>query len=320
MQRRHFLTLSLAGLSSCSKPSPSPQAPLRLGHFPNLTHLQGLVAHALSRTGAGWYESRLGVPIEWYVYNAGPEAVQALFGQALDAAYIGPSPVLNGYAKSRGKELRVLAGAANGGNALVVRTGANIATPADLRGKRLATPEVGNTQDVQLRAYLAAQGIHVTLTGGEATVLPTKNPDLLGLFQQGALDGAWTTEPWVTRLVNEAGGRIFVDDTTTNVTLLTASVKFLQDRPALAQKLAVAHRELTEWIKLNWSEARTLIKGELQTLTTKAPSDALLDQALPRVTLTNDVSLASLQTMVASAQQAGFLKDIPALDQLIVTL
>lgn len=322
MNRRHFITtaLSAAGLAACSKKLVDANAPLRFGHFPNITHIQGLVAHALSRQGKGWYEERLGVPVEWYVYNAGPSATEAIFAGSLDVTYIGPSPVLNAYAKSKGQEVRVLAGAANGGSALVVRPAANINTPADFKGKRIATPQLGNTQDVQLRAWLSDNGIKVTATGGEASVLPTQNPDQLALFIKGDIDAVWTVEPWVSRLELEAGGKIFVEDKGTFATILASSAAFVKDRPELAKKLLAAHAELTEWIQKNPQEARELIKSELKELTTKAPSEQLLDQSLPRVVLTTDVGRAGLDEMVVAAQKAGFLKDIPALDALLPKL
>jgi NitT/TauT family transport system substrate-binding protein len=180
--------------------------------LPNITHVQALVAHQLSRQGKGWFEEKLGVEVQWYLYNAGPSATEAIFARALDVTYIGPSPVLNAYAKSKGSELRVLAGAANGGSSLVVRPGANIKSAADLRGKKIATPQLGNTQDVQLRAYLADNGFKISQTGGDAFILPTQNADQLALFQRGDLDAVWTAEPWVTRLELEAGAQILVDD------------------------------------------------------------------------------------------------------------
>lgn len=323
MNKRHFLrlsTFSAAALASCGKPPADPKAPLRFGHFPNITHVQGLVAHQLSRQGKGWYEPRLGVPVEWFVYNAGPSATEAIFARALDVTYIGPSPALNAYAKSKGTELRILAGAATGGNALVVRPAANIATPADFKGKRIATPQLGNTQDVQLRAWLSDNGLKVTQTGGDATVLPTQNPDQLALFLKGEIDAVWTVEPWVSRLELEAGGKVFVDDKDTLVTVLASSAAFVSQRPELAKKLLAAHAELTTWIKEHPAEARELIKAELKELTTKAPGDPLLDRSLPRVVLTPDVSRPALDHMVDSAKKAGFLHDIPSLDALLPAL
>jgi len=323
MNRRDFLqlsSLSAAGLTACGKQNTDPKAPLRFGHFPNITHIQGLVAHQLSRQGKGWFEPRLGVPVEWFVYNAGPSATEAIFARALDVTYIGPSPVLNAYAKSKGTELRILSGAATGGSALVVRPAANINTPADFKGKRIATPQLGNTQDIQLRAWLSDNGLNVTQTGGDAIVLPTQNPDQLSLFIKSDIDAVWTVEPWVSRLELEAGGRIFVEDKGTFATLLASSAVFVTERAELAKKLVAAHHELTDWIKQHPAEARELIKAELKELTTKAPGDPLLDRALPRVVLSDEISRPALDVMVESAKKAGFLRDIPSLDALLPKL
>jgi len=322
MNRRHFFALAAAGaaLPSCTKKPAAPDSPVRFGHFPNITHLHGLVAHQLSRQGKGWYESRLGVPVEWFTYNAGPSATEAIFGGALDVTYIGPSPVLNAYAKSKGAEIRILAGAANGGSSIVVRKGVSIASIADFKGRRIATPQLGNTQDVQLRALLAENGFSVTQTGGDATILPTQNADLLNLFQKGELDAAWAPEPFASILELEAGATNFREDKDTNVTMLISSAAFLKDRPELAKKLAAAHRELTDWLKANAAEARKLAVAELLALTTKEPKAAVLDKALPRVVLTNEVSRPSLEKMVAGAKAAGFVKNFPALDALLSQL
>jgi len=323
MRTRHFLALvSIAILPSCGKQEPSvPGRPtLRFGHFPNITHVQALVAHQLSRQGKGWFEERLDADIPWFIYNAGPSATEAIFARALDVTYIGPSPVLNAYTKAKGTEIRVLAGAANGGSALVVHPSSNIKTAADLKGKRIATPQLGNTQDVQLRAYLADHGFNISQTGGDAFILPTQNADQLTLFSRGELDAAWTVEPWTTRLELEAGAKILVDDRETNVTMLASSVAFVSNHPELARKLIAAHKELTQWIKDHPAEARALIKAELTALLHSAPKDQLIDTALSRIVLTDEVSRESLDKMVIGAQKAGFLKEIPSLDQLFPEL
>jgi len=325
MKRRHFVSLTVpvivGGLTSCGKkPEANGKPVIRFGHFPNITHVQALVAHQLSRQGKGWFEKRLGADIEWYLYNAGPSATEAIFAKSLDVTYIGPSPVLNAYAKSKGTEMRVLAGAANGGSALVVRSDSGIKSAADLRGRKIASPQLGNTQDVQLRAYLADNGFKITQTGGDAHILPTQNADMLALFERKELDAAWTVEPWVTRLELEAGAQILVDDRETNVTLLASSAAFAKENPALAKKLVEAHTELTEWIKSNAAEARTLIKAELTELTKSEPKDTVIDKALSRIVLTTEISKPSLDKMVGSAQKAGFLKDIPALHLLFPAL
>lgn len=325
MTRRELLRLLPAaglgaGAASCSKrpvATADGRPIIRFGHFPNITHVQALVAHNLSRQGTGWFERRLGAQIEWSTYHAGPSAIEAIFARVLDVTYIGPSPVLNAYAKSRGEEPRILSGAANGGSALVVRPDAGITTPADFRGKKVASPQLGNTQDIQVRAWLIDHGFAVTQTGGDVHVIPTANPDQLTLFANGDLHAAWTVEPWVARLELEAGATVFLADRETTVTLLAARNGWIQENPALARALIDAHRELTEWIIAHPAESRQMIKDELQQLTTAAPSDAVLDLALSRTVLTNDITQASLEAMVNSAQKVGFLKDIPSLAPLL---
>src|SRR5947209_11911432 len=128
---------------------------IRVGHFPNITHAQGVVAHALSRQGKGWFEQRLGTKIDWFVYNAGPSAMEAIFAKSIDLTYVGSGPALNAYTKSNGQEIRLIAGAANGGSGLVVQPDQNLKEAADFHGKKIATPELGNTQDISCRARLS---------------------------------------------------------------------------------------------------------------------------------------------------------------------
>src|SRR6266481_4794623 len=216
---------------------------IRFGHFPNITHAQGVIAHALSRQGKGWFEKRLGpnVEIQWFTYNAGPSAMEAIFAKALDVTYVGPGPALNAYLKSNGEEIRVISGAANAGAALVVKADSPIKTAVDFRGKKIATPQLGNTQDISCRAWLKAQGFKVTQTGGDVTVIPTANPDQLGLFQSGGVDAVWTVEPWVTRLERDAKARVFLEDKDVITTWLVSSAKFLNTRRDLARKIAAAN-------------------------------------------------------------------------------
>src|SRR6266536_2337360 len=204
---------------------------IRFGHFPNITHAQGVIAHAFTRQSKGWFEKRLGpnVEIQWFTYNAGPSAMEAIFAGSLDITYAGA--------------------------ALVVKADSPIKAPADFRGKKIATPQLGNTQDFSCRAWLKAHGFNVTQTGGDVTVIPTANPDQLGLFQSGGVDAVWTVEPWVSRLERGANGRIFLEEKDIITTWLASSVKFLKEKRELAKKVAAANAELTQWITANGTEA-----------------------------------------------------------------
>jgi len=292
---------------------------VRVGHFPNITHVQALVARALERQGKNWFAERLGsgVKIEWYAYNAGPSAMEAIFAKAIDLTYVGPNPALNAYARSRGEELRVIAGAVNGGSALVVQQGSGLAKPADFRGKRIATPQFGNTQDVAARAWLVAGGLRITQTGGDAQVVPTSNPDQLSLFQNKQLDAVWTVEPWVSRLESEASGQVLVEEKDAITTILTSSVAFLAKNRDLARRFVAAHRELTDWIRQNPEEAQRLAREELQAAFRVEMAPELVARAWARMTVTSNTSLQAFQAFVTSAQQVGFLRGTPDLDRLI---
>jgi len=283
---------------------------IRFGHFPNITHAQGVIAHALSRQGKGWFEERLGpkVEIQWFTYNAGPSAMEAMFAGSLDLTYVGQGPALNAHFKSNGAEVRVIGGAANAGAALVVKSDSSIKTAADFRGKKIATPQLGNTQDISCRAWLKAQGFKVTQTGGDVTVLPTANPDQLPLFQNGGVDAVWTVEPWVTRLEREAKARVFLEDKDVITTWLVSSAKFLSSQRDLAKKVVAANAELTDWIQKNPDDAQKLLIDELtaETRTTFAP-DAVA-QAWKRIKFTTAVPNELIAKAVQDGKDAGFLK------------
>ncbi len=291
---------------------------LRVGYFPNVTHAQGVIGSATTAAGRGWFEQRLGadVTVQWFAFNAGPSAMEAIFAGSIDLTYVGPSPALNAYVRSRGDEIRVLAGAAEGGAALVVREGAGIRTPADFRGKKIATPQLGNTQDVAARTWLKLQGLHVTTTGGDAWVLPTANADQLTLFVAGKIDAAWTVEPWVSRLVQDGGGRVFLEQPEAVTTLLVASAKLLRERPELAKRFTAAHGELTVWIATHEAEAREQVRAGLSAALHRELPAALVAAAWARLHFTAQVAPAQLASLVADAQSAGFLRHAIPLDSL----
>jgi NitT/TauT family transport system substrate-binding protein len=294
---------------------------IRFGHFPNITHAQGVIAHALSRQGKGWFEERLGpnVEIQWFTYNAGPSAMEAIFAGSLEVTYVGPNPAINAYLKSNGEEIRIISGAATAGAALVVKHDSPIKTPADFRGKKIATPQFGNTQDIACRAWLKANGFNVTQTGGDVLVIPTANPEQLGLFQSGGVDAVWTVEPWVTRLEREAQARVFLDDKDTITTWLASSVKFLRDRRELAKKIAAANAELTKWIQDNPAEAQKILIEELKAETKADFDPEAVAQAWKRIDFSVDVPQKLVAKSVQDAKEAGFLKGSTDTSKLLET-
>jgi NitT/TauT family transport system substrate-binding protein len=321
MNRRTFLRLGLLslGLAGCGKKAGNGKPVLRVGHFPNVTHAQGVIASQMSRDGKGWFEERLGpgVEIQWFSYNAGPAAMEGIFADSIDLTYVGPSPVLNAYAKAAGEEVRVIAGAAVGGAGLVVQGVNGAAKPADFRGKKVATPQYGNTQDIACRVWLRKQGFSVTQAGGDVQVLPTPNPDQLALFQRKEIDAAWTVEPWISRLELEAGGNLFLEQKEEVITVLASSVTALNEKAELVKKFVAAHAELTEWVGKNTEEAKALVKKGVAFLTHTELPPGVLDRAWPRLHFTSQIERASFENALTEAQSVGFLKDSPKLDRLM---
>ncbi|HUJ73068.1 MAG TPA: ABC transporter substrate-binding protein [Verrucomicrobiae bacterium] len=322
------LRLMLLFVWSCclSASAHAEKAVIRVGHFPNVTHAQALIAHGLSRAGKGWFEERLGpdVEVQWFVYNAGPSAMEAIFARSIDLTYVGPNPAVNAYLKSQGEEIRIVAGGCSGGAALVVKSDGPIKTDADFKGKKIATPQLGNTQDVAARAWLQSKGLRITMTGGDAFVIPTANPDQLTLFQRGEMDAVWTVEPWVSRLVLEAAGKVYLDESSLwkdtggkyVTTHLVSSVKFLKDRPDLLKKWIAAHVELTKWINEHPDEAKRILNEEIKAETTKAIPQTTLDSAWKRLEITYDPVSASLLKSAEDAYRIGFVKEKPDLSRI----
>jgi NitT/TauT family transport system substrate-binding protein len=294
---------------------------VRMGHFPSVTHAHGLVGHALTREGKGWFEERLGagIRVEWTVYNAGPSAMEALLSDAADVVYVGPNPVINAHAKTGGEDIRVISGATLGGSALVVPGASAAKGPGDFRGKRLGTPQLGNTQDVACRAWLRTAGVHVTQAGGDAVILPTAHADMLALFKNGELDAAWTVEPWVSRMEAEAGGRVLLLDDASVTTVLACRRGFLDSDRELLRRIVAAHAELTRWIVAEPAAARALVAKELEAETRIPVAPEILEKAWPRMQFRTELPAGAFDAFTKAAVEAGFLKEAPDLSRLFDT-
>jgi NitT/TauT family transport system substrate-binding protein len=308
--------VALAGLSACVLPFTGAAVttapiPLRVGYFPNLTHSQAVIGIA---RGDFAKSLPLGVVLQPKVFNAGPDEIEAMFANQIDLAYIGPSPAINGYLKSSGQALRLIAGATSGGAALVVRPASGIHAPGDLSGKRIATPQLGNTQDIALRSYLDQHGLKTAEKGGTVTIVPVSNPEILQLFRQGQIDGAWVPEPWASRLVVDGGGTVFLDerDLWPNRAFSTAVVivgtPFLHDHPVIIKAWLQTHVALTLWERAHPDQAKTLANQEIGRLTSQTISTEVLDQAWSRMEVTYDPLQDTLLSQAQAAQRAGFLQ------------
>ncbi|PYI89542.1 MAG: aliphatic sulfonates ABC transporter substrate-binding protein [Verrucomicrobia bacterium] len=288
-------------LLSCPAQAQSGTKPLRLGYFPNITHAQALYARA-----TGEFEKALGGRIEWVSFNAGPSAIEALFVDAVDATFIGPSPTINGYIKSKGAKFVVVAGAASGGAGLVLRGDSDI--------------ELGNTQDLAARAWFADKGYRLKERGGTVALIPLSNPDQLTMFKKKQIDGAWTVEPWVSRLELEGAGRLFLDEKTLwpdgryVTTHLVANKSFLTENQELWQKILGAHVEITQRINADKAAAAKVLNDQLKKETGKSLKPEVIARALDRVELTWDPVAASLRKLAETAHKIKFLRTPPQLE------
>jgi len=284
---------------------------LRIGYFPNLNHAQAVIG-----LENGDFQKTLGndgIVVEPHVFSAGPSVIEALFANQIDVAYIGPNPAINGYVVSDGKDLRIISGAASGGAVFVVRNDSGIKSPKDFAGKKFASPQLGNTQDIALRKYLLDNGYKTTDNGGNVTVTPVANPDILTLFLKKQLDGAWVPEPWGARLVKEANGRIFLDErslwpdgrfVTANI---AASTDYLKNNPDVIEKLLAAHVNETIWMNNHKDDAIKAFNTELKKLTGKTIAEDELRQAWSRMDFTYDPLKISLFRSANNAYDLGFL-------------
>ena len=294
---------------------------MRVGHFPNITHAQGVIGHQLTRQEKGWFEERLGpdVEVQWFVYDAGPSAMEGLLINSIDMTYVGPSPAINAYVKSKGKEVRIICGGCSGGVALIVQSDGRIKVDTDFKGKKIGTPQYGNTQDVAARAWLMSIGLHVTQTDGDAFVFPTDVSEQFVLFKQKFLDAIWAVEPWASKFVLEAGGNVYFEESTLwketkgrYVTVhLVSSVKFLKEHPDLAKKWILAHVELTDWIHKNPDQSKELVNKEIKIETGFSLSQNVLNRAWNNVEFTYDPIPISLFKNARDAYQTGFFKQNP---------
>jgi len=284
---------------------------LRLGYFPNINHAQAVIG-----VGNGDFQNALGdVKIESQVFNAGPAAVEALFANRIDVAYVGPNPAINGYIKSNGQGLKIIAGVSSGGAVFVIRNDSGITDVHDFAGKKFASPQLGNTQDVALRSYLLKNGYKTTENGGNITILPAKTSDIVTMMSKKDIDGAWVPEPWGTILVKKTNGKILLDerDLWPNgkfaTALIVARTDYLNSHPDVIQKLLEAHVKETVWINNNKDESIKDFNIQLQNLTGQTIPNDVISNAFTRMDITYDPVKSSVSKSAEDAFDLGFLGD-----------
>ena len=285
---------------------------LRLGYFANVTH-----AAAVLGVADGTFAQSLGsTKLETQVFNAGPAAIEALNAGAIDAAFLGPSPAINSFVKSKGESLRIVAGATANGASLVVKP--DITSAAELKGKSIATPQLGGTQDVSLRQYLFKAGLKVQTNGGsDVDVINQDNSQTLNLFKSGQVDGAWLPEPWASRLVIDAGAKTLVDETSLwpnkqfPTTILIVARSFLDQHPATVQALVSGELKAIDEITSDPTKSAGAVNDAIGKLTGKKLSAAVIASSFKNIKVTDDPLADTYNTSSQHAVDGGLLKTVP---------
>ncbi len=300
---------------------------IRLGYFPNLTHAPAVVG-----VKKGLFAAALGpdVTLETHTFNAGGDAVTAILANSVDLTFVGPNPTTNAFAQSHGQAIRVIAGSTSGGALLVVRPG--ITDVAALKGKKIADPQLGGTQDVALRWFLQNRGFKTdTAGGGDVSILPQDNSQTLTAFKQGKIDGAWVPEPWASRLVVEGSGSVLVDERdlwpqgkfdTTNLIVRTS---FLRAHPKRIKALLEGLYESISYLNSNPADAQQLSNEAVGELTGKKLAAGVVSTAWPHMTFTLDPLADTLKASADHAHAMGLLGavdlkglyDVTLLDQVL---
>ncbi|ALV37922.1 aliphatic sulfonate ABC transporter substrate-binding protein [Streptomyces sp. CdTB01] len=282
---------------------------VRIGYFGNLTHATALVGRE-----QGLFQKELGATkAEYATFNAGPSEIEALNSGSIDIGWIGPSPAINGYTKSNGKSLRIIGGSASGGVKLVVNP-KKITSLKDVKGKKIATPQLGNTQDVAFLNWAAEQGYKIDPQSGkgDVTVVRTDNKITPDAYKSGSVDGAWVPEPTASKLVAE-GGKVLLDESSLwpdkkfVITNIIVSQKFLDAHPKAVEAVLKASVESNKWISANPDEAKAAANKQLEADSGKALPANVLDPAWSSISFTNDPLAATLNTEAAHAVKAGLL-------------
>ncbi len=283
----------------------------------------------------GTFKNSLGpqVDITESIFNAGPAEIEALFSDQIDIGFIGPGPAINGYLKSRGKALRIIAGASSGGASLVVRSDSGISSFSGLDGKRVSDPQTGGTQDLSLRYAIDQAKLKPTDKGGTVSVQPVQNADTLTLFRKKEIDAAWVPEPWVTRLVTETGGKLLIDerslwkDNKFSTGVIIVRKKFLEEHPEVVQKFLDGYVDTVIWIKANPDATAKIVQAQIQRLSGKSLPISTMVEALGRTDITTDPLKSTIDVYADRAKQLRFqrvdhqeIKDLVELKYLNISL
>lgn len=314
-----MLVIALFISTGCSQKQAEKNDVIRVAHFPNISHAQALVGRA-----EGQFEKAFGkaVHIEWKEFNAGPSELEAFLAGEVDIGYIGPGPAINGFVKSGG-ELQIIAGASSGGAIFISRKDLIISDLKQLSGKKLAVPQIGNTQDLTLRKILQENNLQDVTKGGTVEILQAKNPDIKTLLDKGDIDAAFVPEPWGARLIKEVNANVILDydevmrDGNYSTAVVIVRKDFLQEQPVLVEKFLKTHVELTDYISKNLEQEKQVVNKEIHKITKKSLDNDVLDASFSRLKVTYNPEIDSINDFINLSLQLKYLKEKPDISELV---
>lgn len=303
------LKIFVSLIALCAAPIYAEQTVLKVGYFPNVTHAQGVIGAYTTQSGEGVFEKEMGkdVKIQWVAYNAGPSAMEALLGGNIDLTFVGPGPAITFFVGAKESNVKILSGATVGGAALLVRKGLQISDASGFKGKRIATPQFGNTQDIACRAWLQRNNFDVQ-AGKDVTILPIKNPDQVTLMQKGEIDAAWTVEPWVSNLEQNFGASVFLEQRDVPTTIIVTSQKILDTKKELLKKFLEAHKKVIMWMQSNPKQAKEFVYKGISRQTSTDCSPALVENAWLRLKFSDELNWNKLTRIYDDAVYVGIMR------------
>ncbi len=283
---------------------------IRIAYFPNIGHAIPIVGME-----KGFFETSIGngTKIETRIFDSGPQVIESLFANSIDIAYVGPGPAINGFLNSENHNIQILSGAASGGASFIVHPNSEINSASDFAGKKIAAPQIGNTQDVSLRHFLSENGLKPADKGGSVVVYNIPNPDIYTLFVKGEIDGAWVAEPWATILETELDGkRLFHEEELWPnkqfaSVLLIANTDYVEKNPQLVSNFLSSHHKTVTWINQNPLETRIVFNNFLISYLGQSLSDDVVDVALSNIEITSDPIRDSVYSFAEKADALGYL-------------
>ena len=283
---------------------------IRVAFFPNISHTVPIVG-----IENNFFENDLtgDVKIETKMFDSGPQVIESLFAKSIDFAYVGPGPVINGFLKSDGNDVIILGGAANGGASFIIQPDSELTSIENFDGKRIAAPQISNTQDVSLRHYLSSNGLKTVEKGGSVFVLNISNPDIYTLFAKGDIDGAWVAEPWATMLVQDLGGKRLFNESQFwpekqfSSVLLIGRTEFVENNPKIVNEWILSNEKTVKWINSNSDESKKIYNQFLQSYMGKTLSEKIVDEAFSNLVITSEPLKDTVYTFAERADSLGYL-------------